>query len=278
MLAFCLSLRAILSGWQLMWLVALCLYIGCKWQTFWSEPKLARKHLGRSLAYLLAWPGMDARRFLNPAHRPAASTPIDWVFAAGKTLMGATLLWGVCRLLPRPYPLLVGWTGMLGMTLLLHFGLFELLSLMWRSLGIDARPVMERPLTATSLADFWGRRWNTAFHTLAHQLAFRPLSHPLGPAAALLASFVISGLVHDLVISVPARGGLGLPTAYFLCQGAGVLIERSRVGIRLGLARGARGRLFAALIAAGPAILLFHPPFVIRVFVPFLGAIGAIPK
>src|SRR5262249_38299146 len=141
-------------------------------------------------------------------------------------------------------PLLRGWFGMLGIILLLHFGLFEVLAYCWRRMGVDAEPVMHAPLLSTSLGEFWGKRWNTAFHELAHKLAFQPLAGPLGPAGATLVVFFISGLVHELVISLPARGGYGLPTAYFVLQGCGVLAERSRFGRRLGLGKGIRGRLF----------------------------------
>jgi hypothetical protein len=76
------------------------------------------------------------------------------------------------------------------------------------------------------------------------------------------------------VISVPAHGGYGLPTGYFVVQGLGVAGERSRRGRRLGLGHGWRGRLFAVLVAAGPAYWLFPPPFVHRVVLPMLAAIG----
>ncbi len=82
--------------------------------------------------------------------------------------------------------------------------------------------------------------------------------------------FVVSGLMHDLVISVPARGGYGLPTAYFVLQGLGVLIERSFFGKQFGLRGGVRGWLFMVVITAGPAFFLFHPPFVLRVIIPFM--------
>ena len=92
---------------------------------------------------------------------------------------------------------------------------------------------------------------------------------------ALLAVFAVSGLLHELVISLPARGGYGLPSIYFAAQGLGLLLERSRAGRRLGLGRGWRGRLFALVVVAGPAFWLFHPPFIHKVILPMLRAIGA---
>jgi hypothetical protein len=77
------------------------------------------------------------------------------------------------------------------------------------------------------------------------------------------------------VISLPARGGYGLPTCYFVLQGLGVLFERSTPGKRLGLSSGIRGWLFAVFCAGAPAYLLFHPWFVRGVILPFLAAIGA---
>ena len=124
---------------------------------------------------------------------------------------------------------------------------------------------MRWPVAATSLGDFWGRRWNTAFRDLTHRFLFRPLAARLGPRAGLAAGFAFSGVVHDIVISVPAGGGYGGPTLYFALQGLGLLVER----------RMWRGRAFTAVVVVGPAWALFHPPFVLNVVVPFLAAIGA---
>ena len=93
---------------------------------------------------------------------------------------------------------------------------------------------------------------------------------------ATLAAFLASGLIHELVISVPAQGGYGLPTGYFLLQGLGLLGERARAARRGGLGRGWRGRVFTFLVAAGPAFWLFPPVFVRHVILPMLGAIGAL--
>jgi len=88
--------------------------------------------------------------------------------------------------------------------------------------------------------------------------------------------FVVSGLIHDLVISLPARGGYGLPTLYFLLQGAGVTVERSRFGKRLGLGQGGRGWCFMMMFLTVPVFGLFHPWFVLRVILPFMQAIHAL--
>ena len=95
-----------------------------------------------------------------------------------------------------------------------------------------------------------------------------------GPALVVFSGF--RNHIHELVISVPARGGYGLPTLYFLAQGAGVVVERSRPGRALGLRHGFRGWCFTFVIAAIPAFWLFHPPFVLRVIMPFLHAVHAL--
>jgi hypothetical protein len=87
--------------------------------------------------------------------------------------------------------------------------------------------------------------------------------------------FLVSGLLHEICISLPARGGFGGPTLYFATQTAGLFIERSRAGRRWGLGRGLRGWIFTVAVTAGPACWLFHPIFIRNVILPMLRAIGA---
>jgi len=56
------------------------------------------------------------------------------------------------------YPLVAGWIGLVGLVFILHFGLFHLLSLCWRRTGINATPIMNAPILATSLSGLWGQR------------------------------------------------------------------------------------------------------------------------
>jgi hypothetical protein len=264
--------RALRVPWVFMWMLALAIFLGCKWQTWWQarDARLRAQNWKRSAAYLLLWPGMDAQAFFAASKTLRAIPAKEWFVAMAKTLTGiAFVVWGA-RMISAGHPILGGWTGMVGLILVLHFGTFHLIALGWQRAGIPVKPIMQRPLVSCSLRELWGERWNLGFHTLSHAWVFQPLQRRFGSEVATLGAFLASGLLHDLVISVPARAGYGLPTAYFLIQGSGVLFERSKFATRFGLRQGARGWVWTALVAAGPVYALFHPWFVVRVIVPFL--------
>lgn len=268
--------RNFLPAWAFMWILAFAIFYGLKWLTWWKARVLVEHPAWRSTAYLLAWPGMDAEAFLDVRQHIPSPPARMWLWTTLETALGAALLWVVARSIPQAEPLLRGWLGMVGLILLLHFGTFQMVSLMWQSIGVKAVPIMMAPLRSVSLGEFWGRRWNLGFRQLAHELVFRPLYRTLGAGLAGFSVFVVSGLIHDLVISLPARGGYGLPTAYFVLQGVGITIERSTSGKRIGLGHGWVGWLFTVLFVAGPVFWLFHPWFVLRVILPFMHAIHAL--
>jgi alginate O-acetyltransferase complex protein AlgI len=259
-----------------MWILSFAIYLSLKWLTWWRARSRFAHPAWRSVAYLLAWPGMDADAFLDPGQLVPPAAPAVWLWATFETILGATLLWVVARSVPVGQPLLRGWVGMVGLIMLLHFGTFQMVALLWQSVGVKAEPIMSTPLRSTSLGEFWGKRWNLGFRQLAHELIFRPLYRGLGAGTAGFLVFAVSGMIHELVISLPARGGYGLPTLYFLLQGAGVMVERSRLGKRIGLGQGVRGWCFMLVILAIPAFGLFHPWFVLRVILPFMRAIHAL--
>lgn len=111
--------------------------------------------------------------------------------------------------------------------------IFHLLSCAWRNIGVQAPPLMNRPLASTSVSEFWGRRWNAAFRDLTYRFLFRPCTSRFGPRWGILVGFLFSGAVHELVISVPAQGGYGGPTIFFAIQGTAMMIERSESGAKL---------------------------------------------
>ena len=269
-----LATKPFVSAWIFMWLMAGAIFFACKWLTLGITSRVCPF---RSAAYLFVWPGMDVGRFLSPDLAPGCSRSEMMKSAALaiiRILLGAFLLFALAR--HASNLILAGWLGMIGTILLLHFGLFELASVGWRALRVDAPPIMNRPLRSTSVSEFWGRRWNAAFNDLAARLVFRPVARHTNVFAATLIAFAVSGLIHELVISLPAGAGFGLPAAYFLFQGVGVLAERSPAGKRLGLGNGIAGWVFTMIVVAGPAYWLFHPPFVRQVILPFMKAIGAL--
>ena len=271
-----LLVRDRLPPWAFMWGLAMAIYAALKWASWWRSSARAQAPPWRSAGYLLAWPGMDAESFLDAHRRVPAPALREWIWACSKTISGALLLWMVARRVPVSQPLLRAWIGLIGMVLLAHFGTFHMVALIWQACGVAAEPIMAAPILSTSLSEFWGKRWNLGFRQLAQELIFRPLHRTLGAGAAGFLVFVASGLIHDFVISLPARGGYGLPTLYFLLQGAGVTVERSRFGKRLGLRHGMRGWCFMAVFLTVPIFWLFHPWFVLRVILPFLRAIHAL--
>jgi predicted DCC family thiol-disulfide oxidoreductase YuxK len=267
--------RGHLAPWAFMWLMVAAIFLGCKWLTLWRAKGYARVRPVRALGYFFLWAGMDAPRFLDshPARVNRATEGRRAVPAILNVFLGITILFGLARLAPNG--LVAGWIGMIGMILILHFGLFDVAAIGWRIAGVDAKPIMHAPLKSSSLSEFWGRRWNGAFNQLVLTLFFRRFVRSIGSIRATLVAFLVSGLVHELVISLPAAAGYGLPTAYFLLQGWGVIAQRSGIADQLGFRRGVGGRVFTILIAAGPAFWLFHPPFVRNVILPFVKVIHA---
>jgi len=242
-----------LEPWLFMWIMAGALWAALKLFTLLDVPK---RTVSRSLSYLL-WPGMDAREFFGNANIPRHG----FLSAVVNILLGFAFIYIGARTAYPVSPLLAGWIAMVGIVLVLHFGTFKLLALIW-----TATPIMDAPLRSRSLSEFWGQRWNTGFSIPARRYLMEPIARRFGTRAGLLTVFLVSGLVHELVISLPAKAGYGLPTAYFLIQAIALVTERKR----------GPNRFWTWVCVAVPAFILFHPPFIHRVIIPFLNVIGAL--
>lgn len=274
--ALSILVRNHVPAWLFMWALSFAIFAALKWMTWWKAHRGSAHSTGRSLAYLFAWPGMDAETFLDSNQRPERPPFYEWLWASLKTAFGVLLLWAIARRVPEQQSLLRGWIGLFGLIFLMHFGSFHLIALFWQAMGVDAEPIMSKPIVSKSLSEFWGKRWNLGFRQIAHDFIFRPMHKRVGAATTGLLVFVASGLIHDLVISLPARGGYGLPTGYFILQGLGVIVERSALGRQFGLQKDVTARIFALMVTAVPVFWLFHPPFVLRVILPFMHAIRAL--
>jgi alginate O-acetyltransferase complex protein AlgI len=160
-----------------------------------------------------------------PGRLPGSAALIRRGFAellAGVALLGlARWLWiQTGRFVLPTIPLLAG------LSLIGHFGLFGISAGLWRRRGVPCVAPFQAPFAARSLSEFWARRWNRPFSELIQRTVYRPVAALAGKPAALCAGFALSGILHELAISVPARAGYGRPLAYFLLQGALVLVEK----------------------------------------------------
>jgi alginate O-acetyltransferase complex protein AlgI len=234
-----------MSAWDRMLLAVGLTYVAFKALT---SRRLA---FGRALGYWTLWPGMDARPFAET--RPAPGTGL-MAWGLCKMALGAALLSVRTGLRAVDIPIVF-----VGIGLLVHFGLCDVLAGFWRGRGVRVERLFVNPAASRTLGEFWGRRWNRAFHAVAHEVVFRPVTRRWGGGAGILATFLFSGLLHEVLISVPVGAGYGLPTLYFVLHGFLVLAER-----RWGLS----GRVWTLFWVLAPLPLLFHPWFVRGIIVP----------
>lgn len=87
------------------------------------------------------------------------------------------------------------------------------------------RNMLRRSFGASSYAGFW-RHWNPIFGYLLGRYVFAPLKKISPPYVALVLTFVVTGIIHDLV-TMAVRGELAfLFTPWFLFLGIGVVLSR----------------------------------------------------
>ncbi|CAI9787851.1 unnamed protein product [Fraxinus pennsylvanica] len=103
-------------------------------------------------------------------------------------------------------------------------------------LRTEVEPPFNDPYFASSLKDFWGRRWNRVSSNTLRLVVFHPIlkksSMIIGPnlavTLALLGTFVVSALMHEIIFyyigRVTPRWGT---TSFFLMQGLCLIVENN---------------------------------------------------
>src|SRR3954471_2042864 len=227
----------------------------------------------RLLAYCV-WPGMQPRQFLAGARAPAdAPVPTLRGFLLN-VATGAALLLLAPRLLPAATPRAIRfWMALAGACFLFLVARLDFWALVFRAMGFAVEKLWDCPVAATSVGEFWGRRWNRIVSGFLREVIFAPLARRAGARAALLAVFLYSGLYHEIV-SFMARSGYGGPTLYFLVQYLGVAAESSGPGRRVLRNRPWLGRAWTLAVVVAPAGLLLHRDFVGGYLVPMLTEAG----
>lgn len=224
----------------------------------------------RWLCFALLWPGMDPKGF-----EPHQAQKIDWPLlrkGLGNLVSGGLALFFLVGLLhtglmPAYWLCLFAFPAFI---LIFHSGMFSMEAACLSTFGIKVNRLMDAPQRSSSLGEFWGRRWNIPFIQMIRYAVFKPLLKKTNAPAAFLSSFLVSGILHEVALSLPVNGGYGLPTLYFLIQALLILIERKfirRIPFLL-----QKIWLFGCLILPFP--LLFHPEFLQGVFLPVLHKLG----
>jgi hypothetical protein len=215
------------------------------------------------------WPGMHAKTFIVV---PLAHGR-EWLAAMQKGLVSAGI--GIaaiaCALeLRERFPgtapqMLAAFCLLTGCSMVLHFGALNIVAALWRAGGREVGELFRSPLESRTLAEFWGKRWNTAFSEMTTIAVFRPVCKVVPRPVAVLTAFLFSGILHELAISLPVRQGFGGPTLYFLLQGVLSLAwQRTAFSNRF------YQRLITVLSLLVPLPLLFHQAFLDGVLWPLV--------
>ena len=135
---------------------------------------------------------------------------------------------------------------------------------------------LQAPLSSTACLDeplgVLGKRWNLAFTEMVQLSLYRPLAARIGTTAAAFAGFLFSGLLHEIAITLPARGGYGRPLLYFALQGGLVLTEKALGRSDHAIDRHRWiGRIWTLAALALPLPILLVPEFLQAAIWPIIG-------
>ncbi len=219
----------------------------------WTAQRVrAMSPLGLGL-YLSFWPGMDPKPLQK--RDPEVTLPGAW-FVQGWITMVA----GAVVFFSLPLFFKSSWLALVCILATVHLGYSDVLSALVRWAGFPVHRLFTNPLASRGLRDFWSRRWNRPFVEMNRVLFMPLLQRLMGRRAAVMGAFVLSGVLHELAISLPADRGWGGPLLYFVIQGLGMYLE--------GPTR--RGRLWTWAWILLPIPLLFHEAFREALVMPLL--------
>ena len=212
------------------------------------------------LVFWFAWPGVDPTPFREKPN-PAIEDGRRFGLGMARLIIGVVgflFFAGFLSSLPIE---VATWGAVFAILLAAHLGVTEVLTETIRAIGWRVPVLFDAPWNSHSLSNFWSQRWNRPFVEM-NKIFFLPwLTRRFGIRVAIFAVFLISGLLHELALSYPARAGWGGPLLYFAIQGTLVLLERKLPF---------RGRLWVALVVLRPLPILFHGAFRSAVILPFL--------
>ncbi|CAA7021158.1 unnamed protein product [Microthlaspi erraticum] len=113
------------------------------------------------------------------------------------------------------------------------------------TLGCDLEPVFNEPYLATSLQDFWGRRWNlmvsstlrSGVYTPVRRVCGRLMSSDRARLMGFFAAFIVSGASHELLHFYFTRETPSWELTVFftlngVCTAVEMAVKRTKFGLR----------------------------------------------
>ncbi|WMV53033.1 hypothetical protein MTR67_046418 [Solanum verrucosum] len=137
---------------------------------------------------------------------------------------------------------------------------------------VELEPPFNEPYLASSLQDFWGKRWNLMVTNILRPTVYDPIhsmvadriSRKWAPLPAVIATFFVSGLMHELIFYYNGRlKPNGEVMMFFLIHGVALSLE-------IVIKKIFNGKFLVPRIISGPLALcfiiftsfwLFFPPF-----------------
>ncbi|XP_043715531.1 long-chain-alcohol O-fatty-acyltransferase-like [Telopea speciosissima] len=128
-------------------------------------------------------------------------------------------------------------------------------------LGLDLEPQFDEPYLSTSLQDFWGRRWNLMVTSILRPTVYNPirsistsiLGREWALLSALVATFLVSGLMHEVIYFYLTRVSPTWEVTWFFvlhgfCTAMEVVVKKGLKG-RFELHRAISGPLTVGFVA-----------------------------
>ncbi|KAL1060420.1 hypothetical protein V6Z11_1Z099300 [Gossypium hirsutum] len=164
------------------------------------------------IALLFSWleiPISQKPRYTSNSSKKHPKLPLNW---PTKVLLFAILVSAHdYKQTLHPKIVLLLYSCMVYLLIDIIFGIFN--GLVHATSGLELEPPSDEPYLSTSLQDFWGRRWNLMVTYLLRHTVYKParsffdnmLGSMWAPLAAVLAAFIVSGLMHELVFYYVTR-------------------------------------------------------------------------
>ncbi|KAG7648464.1 putative long-chain-alcohol O-fatty-acyltransferase 9 [Arabidopsis thaliana] len=209
----------------------------------------------------------------NPKSQPSQNHFHKRAFAIKIMIFGVVLhVYNYSHFLPQ--------TVLLGLCFLHLYVELEILLgplkvLLSMALGCDLEPQFNKPYLATSLQDFWGRRWNLMVSSVLRSGIYNPVrcacQRPMNSGWArfmgYLVTFLVSGLFHELVYFYITRETPTWEVTLFfvlngVCTGTEVAVKRTGFLRRWWPVRSSVSRLLTMGFVVVTGGLLFFPLFI----------------